>query len=97
MKTYYSFSNYGIDLALTKKDAHLINQSGDASNRVDLVVKKPYVKKQLAKLDAELIAKELKEYGAWDDEELKDHAENLTRFVWVMACNLSDELFENEN
>ena len=96
MKTYYVPSNYGIDLSLTKQDANLINQSGDATERVDLVMKKPYVKKQLAKLDAELIAKELKECGAWDADELKDHKENLARFVWIAACDLSDELSENE-
>lgn len=28
---------------------------------------------------------ELKEYGAWNDEELSDHAENLKRALWL-AC-----------
>ena len=30
----------------------------------------------------------LREYGAWDEEELKDDMCNLARVVWLAACNM---------
>lgn len=34
---------------------------------------------------------ELKEYGAWDAEELSDDATNWERIVWLAAGNLKEE------
>lgn len=45
----------------------------------------PSIEKQLNKLDPSLVAKELKEYGAWDSVELSDHSANLSRLLWI-AC-----------
>lgn len=39
----------------------------------------------------ERIRAELKEYGAWDAEELADDAQNLQRIIWCAACNIKDE------
>ncbi len=51
---------------------------------------KPYVAKQLKAMDAEKLAKELREYGAWDDSELTDHEQNLMRWVWVSAGDITE-------
>lgn len=32
----------------------------------------------------------LKGYGAWDDDELSDHDENLDRLVWLTGCSLAE-------
>lgn len=32
----------------------------------------------------------LRGYGAWDDDELADHDENLTRLVWLTGCGLRE-------
>jgi len=48
----------------------------------------PYIKKQLAKLNPELVAKCLKELGAWNSEELANHEDNLSRLLWVACCDL---------
>jgi hypothetical protein len=29
-------------------------------------------------------------YGAWDDEQLKDHEENKQRVLWTWACNCDE-------
>ena len=34
---------------------------------------------------------ELKEYGAWDDEQLNNDADNWLRLIWCAACNLKEE------
>ena len=52
----------------------------------------PEYKKQLLKLDKEQVRKELNEYGAWDDDELSDHEDNLQRLFLVTCSNTSDVL-----
>lgn len=39
----------------------------------------------------EALAAELKEYGAWDAEELADDAANWRRIVWCAACNVAED------
>ena len=38
----------------------------------------------------ELFKEHLKEYGAWDDEQLKDHDENKQRVLWIWACDCDE-------
>ena len=37
------------------------------------------------------IRAELKEYGAWDADELEDDDANWRRLVWIAACNIADD------
>ena len=37
------------------------------------------------------LTEELREYGAWEDEELRDDDANWRRIVWIAACNLKEE------
>lgn len=90
MKTIYNCTNYGNDIKLTRKDAELCSQSGDCGPYVDEVLTKPYVKKQLSGLKPAQLAKELAEYGAWDTEELQDHNENIRRWIWISAANITE-------
>ena len=39
----------------------------------------------------EALATELKEYGAWDAEELADDDANWQRLLWIAACNIQDD------
>ena len=39
----------------------------------------------------ELFKEHLEEYGAWDDEQLKDHYENRLRVLWLWA----NDCYEN--
>ena len=38
----------------------------------------------------ELFKEYLDGFGAWDDEELKDHEENKQRVLWTWACNCDE-------
>ena len=51
---------------------------------------KPYIKRQLKTLDPVKLAKELKEYGAWDFEQLQNHKQNLLRWVWISCADISE-------
>ena len=48
------------------------------------------VKEELAKIDPEQLRKELYEYGAWDDEQLSNHEDNLDRILWVAIFDIYD-------
>jgi hypothetical protein len=39
----------------------------------------------------EKVREELRETGAWDEDELADDAENWKRIVWIAAGNIADE------
>jgi hypothetical protein len=93
MKTLWNCSNYGNDLKLTSGDAAACNHSGPCDDDVNAVMLKPYVKKQLDTLDPATLAKELKEYGAWDDTELANHKDNLQRWVWISAGDIDERRF----
>ena len=45
-----------------------------------------------AALTAEAVAAELREYGAWDDEELADDEANWRRIIWIAAGNIREEI-----
>lgn len=41
-------------------------------------------------INPELIRKELKEYGAWNESELQDDERNWERILWITACNIKE-------
>jgi hypothetical protein len=50
----------------------------------------PKIANQLKKLDPKVVSQCLKEYGAWNDEDLSDHGQNLQRLLWIAACDISE-------
>ena len=88
MKTLYNYSNYGNDLRLTRKDAESVSHSGDCEDDVLILMEKKYIKKQLDLIEPLQLIKELSEYCAWDDDELKDHKTNLIRWVWISGGDI---------
>ena len=59
--------------------------SGD---RTDIV--KRWVERLNFDGPVELFKEYLDGFGAWDDEELKDHEENKQRVLWTWACNCNE-------
>ncbi len=89
MKTkrlYWTTGSGRIELEMTLKQAKSVSHSGDCELDVNALI--PQLKSQLDNLDPHLLATELKEYGAWDDAELKSHPDNLQRVVWIAGCDL---------
>ena len=91
-KEWFS-GNYGIELELNKDDAESGSHSGDCEEDIKELMNKPYIKAQLDKLDPEELKRELKEYGAWDENELTDHEDNLMRILWIACGDISDRQF----
>lgn len=84
------YGNYGIVLNIKKTDAAKGCHPGQCDKDVKELSQKPYIAKQLNKLDPEQVKQELSDYGAWDDQELQDHNENLQRILWIACGDIVD-------
>jgi hypothetical protein len=87
---YYTSGSGRIELQLTKNQALTGSHPGDCDADIKYLRQLPAIKRQLAKLDANTLAKELKEYGAWDEIELQDHDANLTRILWIACGDIAE-------
>jgi hypothetical protein len=86
---YATFNSFEIEM--TKKQARVCSHSGSCDSDVMALSELPKIKRQLDKIDPEFIAAELEGYGAWDEIELQDHAQNRRRILWIAAGNIAEE------
>lgn len=87
---YWSTGSGRIELNITKRQAAGASHPGDCERDVAELCKVPAIAKQLAVIDSALLRDELREWGAWDETELADHAQNLQRLVWLAAGDIAD-------
>ena len=88
---WWSESLGRIELQMTLAQAQTCFHPGQCDADVLALSREPKIARQLQKLDPKLVAECLKEYGAWDEEELADHQQNLQRLLWVAACDIAEE------
>lgn len=88
-KVWWTVGSGRIELQMTIEQAQAVSHSGDCLNDVRALVRT--LNPQLEKFDPALIAKELREYGAWSTAELANHGDNLERLVWIAGCDISEE------
>ena len=84
-----------IELRLSKQEAASASHPGECDADVLALSKVPAIARQLAKLDAETLRAVLKEFGAWNAEELADHEQNLQRVLWCAACDVDEGRFDD--
>ena len=85
-----SFNRF--ELNITKAQVLIAYHSGAMDDDILALSKVPSIARQLKKLDPAQVRAELAEYGAWNEEELQDHAENLRRVLWLGVCDIWEEL-----
>lgn len=91
-KLKYARFNYINCIGLTKKDYLNCSKSGNVENEAKEVVKKRYIQNRFKNIDSTQLAKELKEYGAWNSEELKDNEANKERIIWIASCDIKENI-----
>lgn len=91
---WFSTSSGRIEIEMTMEDARYASHQGQCDEDVRAVSEEPYIAEQLAKIKPELLRDELAEWGAWDDEELADHDQNIQRIVWLAAGDIRDNHHE---
>lgn len=81
-----------IELQITKAQAAACSHAGQCDTDVLRLSKVPKISRQLAKLDPGTVRQHLDDYGAWDDEQLNDHEQNLRRLLWCACCDIDEEV-----
>lgn len=89
---WYSTSSGRIELNITKQQAQIGHHTGQCDDDVMLLSRMPSIVRQLNKLEPSLVREELKEFGAWDEIELADDAQNLQRLLWVACGDIVENL-----
>lgn len=93
---YYTSGSGRIELKLTKEQANIGCHQGQCDNDIAYLRTIPAIKRQLNKLDKDILANELKEFGAWDAEQLENHEENLNRILWIACGDIIDSIYEKQ-
>lgn len=88
---YWTDSSGRIELSILASDAAMASHAGQCDDDVEALRQKPSVRRQLAKLSPKDVASALREYGAWDDEELEDHDANLSRLLWIACGDIREQ------
>ena len=94
---WWSESFGRIELQIAREDAESASHPGPCDADVARLRDVPYIREQLDRLPPALVAECLREYGAWDAEELADHDANLDRLLWCACCDISEEVFMRES
>ncbi len=79
------------EIRVTKNDAISASHPGPCDADVAYLRTRPYIARQLRKLDPWKLAEELEEYGAWDTDQLADYDANLDRILWIACGNIAEE------
>ncbi len=87
---WWSTGSGRIELNITKSQAAIGSHQGACDDDIKYLRTVPQIRRQLSKLDPSLVSAELKEYGAWDEQERADHEANLDRLLWVACGDIVD-------
>jgi hypothetical protein len=93
---YWTDSSGRLELALSGDQAARGYHSGPCDLDIAALLQDPEISRQLLAFDPAQVAATLKEYGAWDSEELSNHADNLARLLWLACGDLVDQQFQGD-
>lgn len=79
---------------MTLAQAQSATHPGPCDSDVLALSRHRKIRRQLERIDPEALRKELREYGAWDDEELADHEQNLQRILWIAAGDIVENQYQ---
>ena len=80
-----------ITLDIEQEDAESCTHPGECFSDVLALSKKLYIKQQIESIKPAVIAKILKEYGAWTPQELRSKRENIIRLLWIATHDIAEK------
>lgn len=89
-KYWYTSSNGRIEFQLTGEQVICGHHQGACDDDVAALANDPTIAEQLSRVSTDIMALELKEYGAWDAEELQDRDANIRRLIWLACGDIQD-------
>ena len=87
---WWSDSHGTIEVNITKAQAHKGYHMGACDSDISELRGVPAIRRQLEKINPAILSKSLKEIGAWDEVELSNHNENLSRLLWIACGDIVD-------
>ena len=90
---YVNIGSMGLNI--TKNQAAFGSHQGDCDETIKQLSEVPAIKRQLSKIDKAALKAALKEYGAWDEEELNNHEQNKQRVLWMACGDINDKIIKN--
>ena len=87
---WWTTSSGSIELNITKAQAARAAHMGQCDADVFALSQEPVIRRQLAKLGPDQVRDELREWGAWDEDELEGDAQNLQRLLWLACCDIAE-------
>lgn len=88
---WWSSSSGEIELNITKKDAHIGHHTGLCDQDIEYLLTKPYIRRQMEKINTLTLRKVLYQYGSWDTQECSEDTQNLRRILWIACGDIVDE------
>jgi hypothetical protein len=83
-----------LELEISLEDAECGFHQGDCADDVDGLRRQTDIARQVDAWPADALRRELAEYGAWNDDELADDAENRARMLWLACGDIVAEAVE---
>ena len=83
----------GFELYMTLEQAESVSHQGDCIHDVKALFEDLEIKSQFAVRTDKQLSDALKDYGAWDDEELKDRKENIFRLLWIAGGDIKESYY----
>lgn len=90
----YADFEHGFSIKMTREQAYSASHPGPCDEDVKALLKDARIGIQLDRIGPDKIRAELKEWGAWDEQELADNEANKERIVWIAAGNIREEVEE---
>jgi hypothetical protein len=89
---WWSAGSGRIELNISLKDAKSASHPGPCDADVRwLIENRVRLSNQLDKIPSDVLRDELREYGAWSVDELRDREQNLHRLVWIACGDIAEE------
>ena len=89
-KLIWSTGSGKIEIGFTREQASLVPLCGDAEDGCNNLMRNSNVMLQFVLIADDLLAHELRQYGAWDSKQLSNRKDNIQRMIWLACCELRE-------
>jgi hypothetical protein len=90
-KYWFTSSSGRIEFQLTREQVMQGHHQGACDDDVAALANDSTITDQLSRVSTDIMALELREYGAWSEEELADRDANIRRLIWLACGDIQDQ------
>jgi hypothetical protein len=92
--TKAAYFNYIGSIELPLQIIEMLPRVGPTEDAIKKMRLLPEVIAELSELDPEMVRIELRLYGNWEEDDLKDNDDNLSKILWIAVTHIQrDHIF----